>query len=149
MLHGMLAEEKNKLTLFVGVGNILRSDDGAGVYISGNIMERKKIRTLTVEVSIENYISKINAYKAGRIIIIDCVHLNKPPGSWQLIRANKLSDLTANTHNISLKKITEFFTADVFILGIQPENLNFGETLSPAVKKSADEIIRTINSEAD
>ena len=39
-------------------------DDGVGVYISRRIKNRGNISSLTVEVSIENYIGKINSLKS-------------------------------------------------------------------------------------
>ena len=126
-------QNQNQTLLFVGIGNVLRTDDGAGVYISERINERNHIRRLTVEVSIENYIQKINSYNADNIILIDSV--------------SELLDFTTNTHNISLKNISEFFTSNVRILGIQPETIKFGEGLSVTVKKSADEVVRFINAQ--
>ena len=56
-----------------------------------------------------------------------------------------IQDLTFNTHNISLKKLSDFFKMPVFVLGIQPENIEFGENISYIVKKVADQIIKMIN----
>ena len=71
----------NKKLLFVGIGNVLKSDDGVGVYISRQIIESKKNSVLTVEVSIENYIGKINSLAPDVLILIDCVEMNSPPGT--------------------------------------------------------------------
>jgi len=38
--------------LFAGVGNVLRSDDGAGVYIVSSIQAKGNVSTLLVEASI-------------------------------------------------------------------------------------------------
>jgi len=54
-------------------------------------------------------------------------------------------DITFNTHNISLKNISEFFDAEVFILGIQPVNIGFGENISYLVRSVSNEIINLIN----
>jgi hydrogenase maturation protease len=135
----------DKNILFVGIGNLLRKDDGAGVYISNNIHHRERISSLTVEVSIENYIGKINSLNPDILILIDCVDLKKDPGTFKLLRVDETADLTFNTHNISLARITEFFSADVFILGIQPADIGFGENISYLVRSVSDEIINLIN----
>jgi hydrogenase 3 maturation protease len=140
-----LLSQTGKRILFVGIGNLLKQDDGAGVYISSNIKQSKHISSITVEVSIENYIGKINSLKPDILVLIDCVDLNERPGTCKLLPVDQLQDLTFNTHNISLGRVSEFFTAQVFILGIQPENVGFGENISYIVRSVSDDIINLIN----
>lgn len=139
--------QNGKRILFVGIGNVLKQDDGIGVYISRNIKETKHILSLSVEVSIENYIGKINSLNPDILVLIDCVDLYQPPGTFRLLPVTEIQDLTFNTHNISLKRLSDFFTAPVFILGIQPENVDFGEKISYIVNQVANRIINLINKE--
>jgi hydrogenase 3 maturation protease len=137
--------EKADRLLFVGVGNVLKSDDGVGVIISRQITETHNILALTVEVSIENYIGKINSLDPGAILILDCMEIGAPPGSYRLLTLDHVEDITFNTHNISLNRLGEFFKTPTSVLGIQPQSVEFGEKLSPQVQKTADQIIRQIN----
>ena len=137
--------QPDKKILFVGIGNVLRSDDGAGVYICSHIKRSENINTLIVEVSIENYIKKINDLNPDILVLADCADLNQLPGYTQLLPVEHIKDFTTNTHNISLKRISEFFKMEVLVLGIQPASLLFGEKLSRQVKESADRIIESIN----
>ncbi len=132
--------------LFVGIGNVLRSDDGAGVYISNRIVSRGKVAALTVEASIENYIGKINSIDPGVLVLIDCVDFGSGPGNSKLLALNEITDITFNTHNISLKMLASFFKMPVFVLGIEPEKVDFGENMSYLVRTEADKIIKIINS---
>ena len=131
--------------LFVGVGNVLKSDDGVGVVISQQIIERPGILSLTVEVSIENYIGKINSLEPEKIMILDCMELGSAPGSFRLVALDDVEDLTFNTHNISLGRLGDFFSCPTYVLGIQPASVSFGEELSRAVRKTATTIIHQIN----
>ena len=131
--------------LFVGIGNVLRSDDGIGVYISQRLKETPEIRSLTVEMSIENYIGKINTMNPDLLILVDCVDFNRKPGYYRVLPVDKLRGQTTNTHNISLQQIGRLFHMPVWILGIQPEHLGFGEELTLTVKTSADDIIYRLN----
>jgi hydrogenase 3 maturation protease len=140
-----LLSQKDKKKLFVGIGNLLKMDDGAGVYISRKIKNRGTISALTVEASIENYIGKINSLNPDILVLIDCVDIKSPAGTFKLLTTSKIQDLTFNTHNISLKRLSEFFSMPVFILGIQPEKIGFGENISYLVKNVADKIIKQIN----
>ena len=134
-----------KRLLFVGVGNVLKSDDGVGVHISRHIIDRPNIFAITVEVSIENYIGKINSMQPGEIVILDCMDLGTSPGSCSLVAIEEVEDLTFNTHNISLGKLRDFFPYPAHVLGIQPLTVEFGDELSVKVQETANRIIRQIN----
>ena len=140
-----ILHEPNQLILFVGVGNVLHNDDGVGVYIANQIREDDRIRVIRAEVSIENYIGKINSQGASYVIIIDSVFLGKKPGFWKVMPVEELLETTTNTHNISLKQLSALFHSRVMILGIQPANVTFGEQISPEVIIAADEILKIIN----
>jgi hydrogenase maturation protease HycI len=138
--------DTSKLKLFVGIGNVLHSDDGVGVYIVQKLNENSNIIVLNAEISIENYIGKINKINPDIIVLIDSVHFNKKPGYCRLIPADKLIDLTTSTHHVSLRMIGDFFHAQVYILGIQPHNVSFGEGLSLPVQRKANLVVNIINS---
>jgi hydrogenase 3 maturation protease len=144
-LDEFLRESKDKDVLFVGIGNVLRKDDGVGVYISNKIRKSKHIASLTVEVSIENYIGKINSLYPDILVLIDCMEMNLSPGSFRITGIDQIDDHTFNTHNISLNRLGEFFAMSVLILGIQPQQIDFGEALSLPVRETADSIIQAIN----
>jgi len=131
--------------LFIGVGNVLKRDDGVGVVISKQIIERPAIKSLTVEVSIENYIGKINSLEPHEIVIVDCMELGSSPGTYRLVALDDVEDITFNTHNISLGKLGDFFLNPTYVLGIQPESVEFGEYLSHPVQDAARQIVQVIN----
>ncbi|MGC1390788.1 MAG: hydrogenase maturation protease [Bacteroidales bacterium] len=136
---------KIKKTLFVGIGNLFKMDDGVGVYISKRIKNKVNVSSLTVEVSLENYIGKINSLNPDILILIDCVDMKEVPGTYKLLSLRQIQDMTFNTHNISLRRLSEFFTMPVYVLGIQPEKIDFGENMSYLVKNVAERIINQIN----
>ena len=131
--------------LFAGIGNVLRSDDGAGVYICKRLKPSRHYLILVAETAIENYIGKINQSGAGMLILVDIVDFGKDPGYYDIIPAEELTDFTLHTHNISLKKISELFIMPAWILGIQPADTSFGEELTGPVRRAALHIIQLIN----
>jgi hydrogenase 3 maturation protease len=131
--------------LFVGIGNVLKSDDGIGVYIARQIRESDKIKTLVVEVTIENYLGKINHIPHDILILVDAVDFQREPGFFRLLTPEEIMDYTATTHNISISKLLGFFMSPVLILGIQPQSISLGENISKPVKKQADLILKWIN----
>jgi hydrogenase maturation protease HycI len=143
-LQEFILKAEHQPLLFVGIGNVLRKDDGVGVYMSRKIRETERISVLTVEVSIENYIGKINRINPEILILIDCLDLGQPPGTCRLLSLDKIVDQTFNTHNISLNRLGDFFRMKVWVLGIQPQSVDFGEHLSEPVKETADRIVQAM-----
>lgn len=141
----LLKDIIKKQVLCIGIGNVLKRDDGVGVYISHGITEKGYPNVLTVEVSIENYIGKINSLNKEVLVLIDSMDFKEFPGYWNILSVENLFGHTTNTHNITLDKVSELFNAKTYVLGIQPKNINFGENLTPEVKQSADRIIEQIN----
>ena len=136
---------RSRRLLFIGVGNLLKGDDGVGAVISNLITERPGLLALTVEVSIENYIGKIRSLSPEEMVIIDCMELGEVPGTYRLVELGSVEDLTFNTHNISLNRLGEFFNWPTYVLGIQPQDLSLGQELSPPVRRAAGEIAGLIN----
>jgi hydrogenase maturation protease len=142
-LMSLIRNRKRKL--FVGIGNVLKRDDGIGVYIARRIEASDKVKVLIVEASIENYIGKINSLPHDVLILIDAVNFRQKPGFYSVLAPEEILDYTTNTHNISIPKLLGFFKSQVLILGIQPESVSLGEKISGTVKKQADHILKMIN----
>jgi len=141
-----LFEVPGQTILFVGVGNVLKHDDGVGVFIASRIKQSNRIKSLVVEVSIENYIGKINRTSPDILIIIDATDFGKKPGFSRLAEVSELKEITTNTHNISIAQLSELFNMPVYILGIQPADVSFGEGLCREVIQAAERVIQMINS---
>jgi hydrogenase maturation protease len=141
-----LGGKPGRRILYTGIGNVLRSDDGAGVYICRQLESSTFCEVLVVEVSIENYIGRINRSGADVLVLVDCVDFGRDPGYFDLLPVEELKDLTFHTHNISLRRLSELFRMPAWILGIQPANTSFGEELSLPVMTASRNIIRMINS---
>ena len=143
-----LLGKPGKNILFAGVGNVLKRDDGVGVYITREIHPGNGTGKLTVEMGIENHIGKIKSLAPDILVIIDAVDFCMQPGYSRLAKATELQEITTNTHNISLSKISELFDMPVYIMGIQPSDISFGEDMSQEVRETAAGIIQVINSKS-
>ncbi len=131
--------------LLVGVGNRLKSDDAVGIYICENLQVSGRKQVLIVESGIEKFVGKINSLSPDLLVLVDCTDFNKTAGFIKLFSVEEIPDNTFHTHTISLGRISEFFKMRTCILGIQPENVGFGEEISPVVISKADELILFLN----
>lgn len=139
-----ILDRGDKRILFAGVGNVLRSDDGAGVYIVSQIEPAGNISTILVEASIENYISKINALSPDVLIIADCIDFNRRPGHTGLVPIKEIKEFDISSHNISLRRVSDHLKMETYVIGVQPSDLRVGEKLTPVVQRAADSIISLI-----
>lgn len=140
-----ILDRQDRSILFAGVGNVLKKDDGVGVYIAERIKSGSRVRSLKVEMGIENYIGKINTLAPDILIIIDACDFGRYPGFLCLAKSSELMELTTNTHNVSLRKLAELFDMPVYILGIQPADIGFGEGMDKRVTEAANRIAELIN----
>lgn len=131
------------IPLFVGLGNVFKRDDAVGIYLCQKLLEAGK-NALVVEMSIEKYVGKINNMPNDVLVLIDAVSFNKEPGFTDLVPVSEIIDQTSHTHNVSLKRVAEFFEKPVYVLGIQPENVKSGEGLTEKIQREADKCINMI-----
>lgn len=149
-----LKKKLNGQVLFLGVGNPMKQDDGAGPAAIAKLREqgignREQVELLDVGMTPENYSGKIKQIKPDTMIIVDAVDFGAKAGSIRVIEAGEISSQSLSTHNVSLKTFVDFLKADlpnlnVFVVGIQPKEANFGEGLSPEVKKAVDELCMSL-----
>lgn len=138
-------DNRQKL-LFTGVGNRLKSDDAIGIQVCENLIKTARLDTLIVEAAIEKFVGKINSLAPDILILVDCTDFDQSPGFFKLISVTDIPDTTFHTHTVSLRRISEFFEMKTYLLGIQPQNVKFGEIISPPVWQAAQKIINYLNS---
>jgi len=140
---------ERKKVLIIGMGNRLKGDDGVGSIIAEKLKEKIRKENLFVidaENAPENYTGKIKEISPELLLIIDAVDFNSYPGDFRIFEINEIKDTTVSTHNFSISLLKKFIKVDeIYLLGIQPENISFGENLSERVKKSVEKIIEKFN----
>ncbi|NQU19360.1 hydrogenase maturation peptidase HycI [bacterium] len=123
--------------LIVGIGNQLRADDGFGPALISRIQNKTTASCLDVGSSPENYIGKIVKLKPDVILFVDAVSMEEEPSTMRLIKAEQIPEYGFSTHNMSprlmIDNIKSQIKTEIFMLGIEPENLEFGESISKNV----------------
>jgi hydrogenase 3 maturation protease len=122
--------------VFVGVGNLLRGDDGIGPMVI-RLLEGRVPHALDADSVPENYTGAIKRLKPSAVVFIDALDFGSLPGSIKLIEAADVQRYGAGTHNLSLDVSMEYLMhetgADVFLVGVQPERIGEGEGISPSL----------------
>jgi hydrogenase 3 maturation protease len=125
--------------LIVGIGNPLRSDDGFGPALIQRIKDKIKADCLDAGLSPENYIGKIISLKPDTILFIDTVSMNEEVATMKLIEEDQIPEYGFSTHNMSpilmIENIKGRIKTKIFLLGIEPKSLKFGEEISEELKQ--------------
>lgn len=120
--------------LIVGIGNQLRSDDAFGCALIGRVQGRVSASCLDTGASPENYIGKIIKLQPDVVLFVDTVSMDQPVATIKLIKEDQIPIYGFSTHNMSPKLMIENIKSqikvEIFMLGVQPKNLEFGEHIS-------------------
>lgn len=142
---------KGKIVI-VGIGNTLRADDGFGPALIEKIKGEVGAVCLDAGSAPENYTGKIIKEHPETILIVDALHLGKKPGEYEIIKKADIARSGLSTHDISPNMFIEYLenqtNADIYMLGVQPKSVSFGEQMSDEVKQSLEAISELIK-EAD
>jgi len=126
--------------LLIGVGNTLRGDDGAGPAVLALLEGKVNAGLLDAGETPESYLSTIQDAGADTIVLIDAANFGAAPGDLAILEPEDIAHCALSTHqmplDLFLRLIKADAGADAFALGIQPEQIGFGESMSPAVADS-------------
>jgi hydrogenase 3 maturation protease len=135
---GHLKSHLNGKVIILGIGNTLRSDDGAGSVLVSRIKDSVPFLVWDAGVSPENYLNRIIKEKPDNLVIIDTADFGGKAGELRVVEADgiKTSNLFS-THNASLSLLINYLQShiktDIIVVIIQPKTIALGEALSPEV----------------
>lgn len=154
MLRTNLANSEDTPRLaVVGIGNDLRSDDGAGALIARQLHDRRRSvdgsRRLVHDVLVidagqapENITADLRLFKPDLILFIDAAEMGEAPGAIRWIAIDEIDGMSASTHRMPLSMLAAYLNlelgCDIVLLGVQPASLDMGEGLSLPVRAAVD-----------
>jgi len=131
--------------LVVGVGNPMRGDDVAGLVLAERVAEKLELEYLRCEEVPENYVGKMLDDPADTILLVDAVDMKQAPGEIGLLAPDELADNGISTHNCSVGLLAKVLAGvkdkQMLILGIQPQDLGWGQPLTPQVSEAIDRFV--------
>ncbi len=154
-----MAGEHTPDTLILGVGNPLLGDDAAGVLVAQKLQQRDDLppHVTVIDGGTDGLglIPVMEPYR--RVIIVDAVPMEQPPGTirrftWRDIRLNTQQQ-TFSLHEsgmaeaLVLAETLGCLPPEVVFYGVQPQNMNWDEPLSPAVEHALPTLIEALINE--
>jgi len=135
----------------LGVGNLDKGDDGAGIAAAKAFARRlspaqkRRVLVLRGGPAPENMTGKIRAFRPDLVLILDAVLGGLTPGSVFPVDPEKIADDGVTTHQISLRwvirYIKESIGCPVAVLGIQPKSIEFNGKISSVVEKGISNVV--------
>jgi hydrogenase maturation protease len=146
--------------LVLGVGNILRTDDGLGSMVFSLLHNAKKwpdsVGIFDVGTAMFNFLYEISCSYC--VIIIDAIRAGGSPGSTY--RFDKWEDVSsihehADSHGLLPTEIIEWARAltgypkELIIFGVEPLDLDFGSQITVPVQSAIPVLIEKVILEID
>jgi len=145
-------------TLILGLGNTLLRDDGVGVRVAEKLQAedlKAEVRNgATLGLSLFEILTKCE-----KALVVDAVDMGKAPGTMACFSAQEILALPESKnfslHEIGLLEVLKIGQTlneefrNVTIIGIQPQDLRQGESLSPEVEKVIPQVIEMIKKEVN
>ncbi len=137
--------------LVLGIGNLIMSDDGIGVKVVRHLADRYQIpeglALLEGGTMGLNLLGDLEG--VDRLLVVDALETGGASGTIMRIEGDEISlgiETRLSPHEIGLRDLLTAAAligeapAEVVLWGIQPECLDVGEELSPAVASRLDEL---------
>jgi len=138
-------------TVIVGIGNILKGDDGAGPCLIEKIKGSIKALCVDAGTAPENYLGKIIKENPDTVLFVDAADLKCSPGEYTLLEKQEILKTGFTTHDLSPAVLIEYLEketkARMYLLGIQPARLTLGDEMSEEVKKCVEKLAEIIKKE--
>ena len=128
-------------TVVVGVGNRLRGDDAVGPMVIDELAGSDGLALIDAGSAPENHLEPIVRLKPGLVVFVDACDFRGSPGEFREFGREELDRLAGglvSTHTLPLTMtvvlLGQQVEAEIALLGIQPERLDFNAGLSEPVR---------------
>ena len=143
----------NKRITVIGIGNLLLKDEGIGVHVVHSLRESQCPANVEI---IDGGISPhviFDLEGVDKLIVIDAVRAGGDPGE---VYRFELSDLaweekeTTSLHEMGLGESLRLMgmlgnrPEEVVIIGVEPEEIDWGLGLSPKLEQRLPEVVRSV-----
>lgn len=135
----------------VGVGNIIRSDDGLGVHALRRLQVDPRVADGVVFVDGGTLGLELASYvsDASHLLLLDSVDYGKVPGTLIRMSGDELRSLPggASAHQLGIADLITMLSLsleqapDIVLLGAQPASTQWGTSLTPSVEAACGALV--------
>lgn len=143
--------DAERLTI-VGVGNVMRGDDGFGVEVVRRLKELgvpPNVQLIEAGQVPESFLGVMRRFKPTHILFVDAAIQGLDPGELRLLDPRDELGMSISTHKIPLRLLCEYVEQTIgsktAILAAQPKQVGLGEGLSEPVRRGVEEAAGVIH----
>ncbi len=139
----------------IGIGNVVRSDDGVGVHATARLRERlgSQSEATLVEGGTAGLLLLPHLADAQRAIIIDAIDVGAEPGTLVRLAGDQLARAfcaDATVHDFGLRdllgaaRLSGAWPEQLVLHGVQPGATTLGTELTPTVAAALDSLVDSV-----
>ena len=145
----------SKKAAIIGIGNILRRDDGIGIIVLESLLnfyKRQNLDYFNFSSATFDLLHRIKTYNA--VLLIDGINAGLEAGELKISELKdidyKIDNSFTSTHEFNLKSMFELskklgIKTKIYLAGIQVRDTSFGQGISEALKNKKKEIVRQVS----
>ena len=136
----------------VGIGNPERGDDAFGLRLAEAVRDLGYPDVILAGREPERWIGRLARGGFQTVVFLDAVQMNVAPGDATFLESTQIASRypQVSTHQLSLGLLAQLIESEgltrVFLLGVQPQSLDYGTELSVPVRTTL-EILRDLLAE--
>lgn len=145
----MIAPNGYPKIVVAGVGNLLMHDDGVGLHAIALLREDPPSNVLLAQVGTAALHAQDIFEEADLVIVIDAVKAQGDPGEiYYFDLEDAQTDNVHSLHDLGIGGVIKLIPADkrprVVVVGVEPEIIDYGMELSPAVTAALPKVAETV-----
>jgi hydrogenase maturation protease len=143
--------------IILGIGNLLLSDEGIGVYVANELSKMDLPPEVSVVEGGTDGFRLLNIItEADRLIVIDAVRGGEEPGSIYRFDINEIKNVPTgfktSVHQVGILEVINLSeligkTPHATVIGVEPKSLEMSMELSPEVKAKVPRVIELVMNE--
>ncbi|MHA1144422.1 MAG: hydrogenase maturation protease [Candidatus Helarchaeota archaeon] len=157
VIDSILVDIKKELTpdsklAILGIGNLYREDDAAGLHVVRQIQGKISDKILTIEAADapENHLFELLDWKPTHLLAIDAADMKLVPGSIGLIKTSQIMSFATSSHSNSKLTLFNLLKSQnpqlkIYIIGIQAKTISYEEGISDEIKTSINFLAEGLN----
>ncbi len=134
-------------TLVLGVGNVLLADEGAGVHAMRYMQEHYDLPDASyLDAGTLSFTLAADIAEADNLIVFDAAQIDATPGEIRIFQDEEVDDFLksgrCSVHEVGFADLMDIARLEGYmpkhyaLIGIQPENLGWGDAPSETVRRS-------------
>jgi hydrogenase 3 maturation protease len=135
-------------SLIICIGQILKGDDAIGPLLAEKLKSQISAEIIDAGTVPENYIQPIIKKSPKSLLIIDAIDFAAEPGTINVFLPEQLNSTAFSTHTLSprlfINLVKDRIDVSVYVIGIQPAQLRFGQPLSKPVNNALNELVEIL-----